>query len=181
MNRETHTRNLLIAALVSALALSACDRKSETHDPDSAAPAETPTTTEQPMDDTGTTGDGTTTPDTTSPGTTAPGTTTDPGSATGDSATSGSMGADSTTAPGADVEVCSDTWFKWVNDQVVAMHSEVITQQYPSGLPEVGSDEWFVAVDKLTGGDGAHGPDGGSDEWCAMVQQRLSKAGTNNQ
>ena len=167
MNRETHTRNLLIAALVSALALSACDRKSETHDPDSAAPAESPTTTEQPMDDTGT---GTTGDDATTPGTT-----------TDDSATSGTMGADSTTTPGADVEVCSDTWFKWVNDQVVAMHSEVITQQYPSGLPEVGSDEWFVAIDKLTGGDGAHGPDGGSDEWCAMVQQRLSKSGTSDQ
>ena len=172
MNRELIIRNVLIATLVSTLALTACDRKSDTNEPDSAAPADTPATTEQPMNEGGT---GTTTDDSTGDNTLS-----DDNMGSGDVTSD-----DSTTAPGStspeEQLVCTETWFKWVNDQVVSMHSDMIAEQYPSGLPDVGSDEWFIAVDKLTGGDGAHGPDGGSEEWCTMVQQRLEKSDSNNQ
>lgn len=74
-----------------------------------------------------------------------------------------------------DVVICTPEWFVWVDEQIVALPDGKMAELYPTGLPEVGSDEWFVAVDKITGGDGAHGPDGGSDEWCSMVEQRLSQ------
>lgn len=73
-----------------------------------------------------------------------------------------------------DALICTSDWFVWVNGQVLAIHGSEVAELYPTGLPEVGSDEWFMAVDKITGGDGAHGPDGGSAEWCTMVEQRLS-------
>jgi len=79
-------------------------------------------------------------------------------------------------APPTEAPVCTPEWFTWVHEQVIAMHDGEIAELYPAGLPEVGSEEWFLAVDKLTGGDGAHGPDGGSIEWCNMVQQRLSNS-----
>ena len=71
--------------------------------------------------------------------------------------------------------ICTPEWFKWVNEQVMNDQGEAIAEQFPNGLPQIGSDEWYNAMDRLTGGDGAHGPDGGSDEWCFMLQQRLSK------
>lgn len=74
----------------------------------------------------------------------------------------------------AEAEICTDAWFTWVNQKVMAMPDSQMSEMYPNGLPEVASDEWFLAIDRLTGGDGAHGPDGGSDEWCRMVQQRLT-------
>ena len=176
MNRESLIRNLLIATMISALALTACGRKTETHDPDTAAPADNPATTEQPMDDSGT---GTTTDDTSGDNTLSDDNTSSDDMTSGDSGNDATAG---TASPSPEDElICTETWFKWVNDQVLSMHSEVIAEQYPSGLPDVGSDEWFVAVDKLTGGDGAHGPDGGSDEWCTMVQQRLGTTDSNQQ
>lgn len=77
--------------------------------------------------------------------------------------------ADSTEAP-----ICTPEWFAWVHEQVLARHDGDMAELYPAGLPEVGTEEWFLAVDQLTGGDGAQGPDGGSIEWCNMIQQRLS-------
>lgn len=73
---------------------------------------------------------------------------------------------------------CTPEWFVWVNEQVLAMHNGDLVELYPDGLPEVGTDEWFLAVDNITGGNdgnGADGPEGGSAEWCNMVQQRLSQ------
>lgn len=139
MSRDPCTRNFLIAALMSALVLGGCGRKSETHDPDSAAPLDSPA---------------------------------------GEPAADERNTAESPNSEGQ--LICTGTWFQWVNEQVQSIHSEVIAEQYPSGLPDVGTDEWFMAVDKLTGGDGAHGPDPGSDEWCFMMQQRLSKTDSGN-
>jgi hypothetical protein len=73
----------------------------------------------------------------------------------------------------AAAQICTPEWFAWVNAQVLALPNGKLAELYPNGLPETGSGEWFTAVDKLTGGDGAHGPDGGSAEWCSMMQQRL--------
>lgn len=76
---------------------------------------------------------------------------------------------------GTEVETCSPQWFQWVHEKVVAMPGvdAKVAEMYSDGLPEVGTDEWFRAMDRLTGGDGAHGPDGGSAEWCSMMEQRL--------
>lgn len=183
MRTEVPTRRLLIIALTSALALGACGRKSETHDPDTAAPADTPATTEQ-------TTEGATLEDERST-TEADDNNTGAASATGDdnladstpdtsSEVTEDKNTDAASATGDDPNsegqlICTPEWFEWVNTQVMATNSEEIAEQYPTGLPEVGTDEWFLAVDKLTGGDGAHGPDGGSDEWCFMMQQRLPK------
>lgn len=104
---------------------------------------------------------------------TAPGETTDEAMPTTEP-DSGDSDADGAAMGGtSEVEVCTDAWFTWVNQKVMAMPNSQLSEMYPNGLPEVGSDEWFLAIDKLTGGDGAHGPDGGSDEWCRMVEQRL--------
>ncbi|WP_288132280.1 hypothetical protein [Microbulbifer sp.] len=154
MCKEAPTRHLLIITLASILALAACDRKSETHDPDTQ-PTDTPTS-DQSMEDTVVIDENDTSDDTTG---------------SDDSNT----GAAAATGDSDEVLICTKEWFEWVNNQVLATSSEMIAEQYPTGLPDVGSDEWFMAVDKLTGGDGAHGPDGGSDEWCMMVQQRLQK------
>ncbi|WP_226667515.1 hypothetical protein [Microbulbifer aggregans] len=133
MKRFSRGLNVCVIALLSAFALGACGKKTETHDPDIAPTAVEPA---------------------------SPVTEHSPG--------------DSPNSEGQ--LICNATWFEWVNKQILSIHSEDVTNQYPSGLPAVGSDEWFTAVDKLTGGDGAHGPDGGSDEWCFMIQQRLSSA-----
>ncbi|MCX2794707.1 hypothetical protein OQJ62_07225 [Microbulbifer thermotolerans] len=73
--------------------------------------------------------------------------------------------------------ICTPEWFVWVHEQVITMQNGDMAELYPAGLPEVGTDEWFLAIDKLTGGDGTHGPDGGSEEWCRMIQQRLEQSG----
>ncbi|WP_237059990.1 hypothetical protein [Microbulbifer sediminum] len=82
----------------------------------------------------------------------------------------------------SEVEVCTEEWFAWLNQKVITnpdLQAE-LDAAYPDGPPEVGSDEWFLAMDKLTGGDGAHGPDGGSDEWCNMMQSRVDKMSNAN-
>lgn len=156
----------LATTLATTIAMSGCSRKSDTHDPDAAPKTETEVVEEmtitEPED--GTDAD-TATPDSTAPGSTTPDTTTTPPSTGGTAESPNSEGQ----------LICTPEWFKWVNEQVMSQQSEAIAEQFPSGLPDVGSDEWFTAIDKLTGGDGAHGPDGGSDEWCFMIQQRLSK------
>ena len=161
-------RHLLLASLVATIAITGCSRKSDTNDPETTKTPETEVVEETTVveEDTGT-------PDYSSPSTTddASGTDdTDSGAAT-------SKGTDNiiSDSPESDGQMtCNAEWFEWVNTEVMKTQSEAITENYPTGLPEVGSDEWFTAVDKLTGGDGAHGPDGGSDEWCSMIQQRLS-------
>lgn len=74
-----------------------------------------------------------------------------------------------------DAQICTPEWFAWVNEQIVTLQDGNLAELYPHDLPEVGSEEWFLAVDKLTGGDGAHGPDGGSAEWCSMIELRLNQ------
>lgn len=143
-------RHLLLATLFTTIAVTGCSRKSETNDPELPADSTQQTETEV-IEESTTTEMDSTTPDT---------------STTGD---------ESTGSPGSEGQMaCNDELFEWVNVQVMSTQSEAIAEQYPDGLPEVGSAEWFTAVDKLTGGDGAHGPDGGSDEWCSMMKQRLS-------
>ncbi|WP_250464580.1 hypothetical protein [Microbulbifer litoralis] len=140
----------LIAVLL--LTLGGCGRQSDTHDPAGADGSADETITE-------TMEESVTPPDPDEPDTTM-----------------GGQDDQMATTPEGDeseVVVCSEEWFGWVNDQVLAMHDGDMADLYPGGLPEVGSEEWFLAIDKLTGGDGAHGPDGGSAEWCAMIQQRL--------
>ncbi|WP_323847177.1 hypothetical protein [Microbulbifer magnicolonia] len=131
------------------LVLNGCGRQSDTHDPaevERTPPGEMATEAmEEPV-----------TPPTDDNGTAAP----------------------ETTAPRpqtdiSEAPICTPEWFAWVHEQVTARHDGDLAELYPAGLPEVGSVEWFLAVDKLTGGDGAHGPDGGSVEWCDMIQQRL--------
>lgn len=75
----------------------------------------------------------------------------------------------------SEVETCSEQWFVWLHEKVLAMPGkrDQLNEAYPDGIPEPGSDEWFVAMDKATGGDGAHGPDGGSEEWCSMMEKRF--------
>lgn len=145
-------RPLLIAALLTSFAITGCSRQSDTNDPDKAPQTETETevveeiTVDEPADS--------------SP--------TPPDSNTGDAST------DSSESPNSEGQlICNAEWFEWVNGQLMEKYSEAIAEQYPEGLPSVGSADWFMAADKLTGGDGAHGPDGGSDEWCFMMQQRL--------
>ncbi|MFV8782149.1 hypothetical protein ACNKU7_06975 [Microbulbifer sp. SA54] len=160
MKRVSAGSNLWIIALLSTLALAGCGRQTETHDPD-VAPAAQPTSPGQEDNDAASQSDS------------SAGTESSADDSSVDSQNSGpnSMGQ----------LICTDPWFEWVNQQVLSIHSQDVANQYPSGLPAVGSDEWFAAVDKLTGGDGAHGPDGGSDEWCFMMQQRLSPTGSDQE
>lgn len=167
------TRYLLLASLLASIALTGCSRKSETNDPDQAAEPTMQTETEVIE---GVTDD--TSPNDTTMGDDSAGgsdmsdqNNSGAASATGDNATADSDGAESPNSEGQ--LICNAEWFEWVNGKVTEEYSEAVSEQYPTGLPSVGSDEWFMAVDKLTGGDGAHGPDGGSDEWCFMIQQRL--------
>jgi len=167
MRIESPARFRLIIALISTLALAACERNSDTHDPDAPdtlVPADTPAAGQPPEDEVAVGQDRTSERGTSGADDNNTGT----ASATGDNATEDSPNSEGQL-------ICTPEWFAWVNTQIMATNSEAIAEQYPTGLPDVGSDEWFLAIDKLTGGDGAHGPDGGSDEWCFMMQQRLQK------
>ncbi|WP_346839252.1 hypothetical protein [Microbulbifer sp. SAOS-129_SWC] len=148
------------ALFVLLLALGGCSRQSDTHDTGSATDTST-------MNDTGAAND-TTSPDTSTPDANAP-------DANAPDANMSDSSGQAAMAPTTDTEICTPEWFAWVHDQVMAMPDGKRAELYPNGLPEVGSDEWFIAIDKLTGGDGAHGPDGGSAEWCSMMQERLAK------
>lgn len=166
MNRPLLT--LLLSVPLFVVALTGCHRQSDTNDPDKAPAARTEVVEDVTVDET-VVDENTTTPSTT-PTTPNP---LDPGASNSDNALSDS---DNVADPNSEGQlICTPEWFKWVNEKVSSIHSEDITEQYPTGLPEIGSDAWFTAVDMLTGGDGAHGPDGGSDEWCFMMQQRLNK------
>ncbi|MFC6635066.1 hypothetical protein [Microbulbifer taiwanensis] len=148
---------MLTLTLSLLLAIGGCGRQSDTHDPpDAQSPQSEGVDSTQP--------DETATEVMEEPVTPPPD---DSGTAVPES---------SATPPQTDTgeaPICTPEWFVWVHEQVLARHDGDMAELYPAGLPEVGSAEWFLAVDKLTGGDGAHGPDGGSAEWCSMVQQRL--------
>lgn len=160
-------RHLSLLALILVLGLSGCDRQRD----------EPP----QPSEPSGTPGERMNEPEPATPpngGTTRDdlngGTTMDDGTTMNDGTT-----MDDGTA--TDTQICTPEWFASVHQQVQAMPDGDITQLYPSGLPEVGSEKWFAAIDKLTGGDGASGPDGGTPEWCSMIQQRLSQSSSPSQ
>ncbi|WP_105103739.1 hypothetical protein [Microbulbifer pacificus] len=167
-------RTLLFAALAtmlaSSIALTGCSRKTETHEPGNTE-TETEVVEEITVDET----------DDSSPSTPAPKDSTAPGDASSSTtdnadAASSESSEQNPESPNSEGQlICNAEWFEWVNQQVMSDQAAAIAEQYPTGLPDVGSDEWFIAMDRLTGGDGAHGPDGGSDEWCFMMQQRLSK------
>ncbi|WP_043317117.1 hypothetical protein [Microbulbifer sp. HZ11] len=166
-------RHMLLVSLMTTIAITGCSRKSDTHDPDTTQKPEAEVVEETTVVE----------EDTSAPDYSAPSSTGDTGSAndntsdSGDaSGTAGDTDSSSAESPNSEGQlICNATWFEWVNSEVMKTQSEAITEHYPSGLPLVGSDDWFIAMDKLTGGDGAHGPDGGSDEWCFMMQQRLNK------
>ncbi|GAA5525701.1 hypothetical protein Maes01_02273 [Microbulbifer aestuariivivens] len=152
-------RYLSLIALLMPLALFGCGQKTDTNDPANAEVVEEDIEVTEPSQDGGTPGD-----------------TTD--SATGDDTTGDSASAeDSQSSEG---QTCTPEWFEWVQAQVVAIPGAdaMIAEWYGDGMPEVGSDDWYVAMDRLTGGDGAHGPDGGSAEWCSMMEQRLGNLGS---
>ncbi|WP_428818582.1 hypothetical protein [Microbulbifer sp. MCCC 1A16149] len=157
-------RPFLIAALLTSFVFAGCSRQSDTNDPDKAPETETEVieeiTVDEPTDDSTSTSD-------------SDSSTTDDTSM--DSASDSDSGESSPgESPNSEGQlICNAEWFEWVNGQLVEKYGEAIAEQYPDGMPSVGSQEWFMAADKLTGGDGAHGPDGGSDEWCFMMQQRL--------
>ncbi|MBB5210864.1 hypothetical protein [Microbulbifer hydrolyticus] len=153
-------RHLLLASLLASIAITGCSRKSETHDPDQPTD-QTPQTETEVIEEVIVTE-----PDSSDPNSDDAG-----GSGSDDSAATGNDSAESPNSEGQ--LICNAKWFEWVNEQLMSKYSEAIAEQYPDGMPSVGSPEWFMAADKLTGGDGAHGPDGGSDEWCFMMQQRL--------
>lgn len=162
-------RHLPLIALFVILGLGGCGRHSDTNEPNHATPP--PGESTDGMQES--------TPSTTDEGTGGmQGNENMQGdeSMQGSEGTQDSMGnADSGTgATSTDTEVCTPQWFAWVHQQVLSKQDGKLTELYPSGLPEVGSDDWFVAIDKLTGGDGTQGPEGGSDEWCRMIQQRLA-------
>ncbi|MCA0901138.1 hypothetical protein [Microbulbifer agarilyticus] len=157
------THKLLLTALATTLAASVilhgCSRKSDTNDPDTA-----PTTEAEVVEEVTVTEPDPSTQTTTSDSAS-------PAASTGDTSST-----ESPESPNSEGQlICNAKWFEWVNGEVMKTQGLAIAEHYPTGLPEVGSEEWFTAMDKLTGGDGAHGPDGGSDEWCFMMQQRLSK------
>ncbi|WP_231759952.1 hypothetical protein [Microbulbifer elongatus] len=157
-------RHLLLASLMATIAITGCSRKSDT--PDAAQKPEAEVVEETTVVE----------EDTSAPNYSAPSSTGEAGEAK-DGNTGDSSAAASGESPNSEGQlICNAKWFEWVNSEVMKTQSEAITEHYPSGLPLVGSDDWFVAMDKLTGGDGAHGPDGGSDEWCFMMQQRLNNA-----
>ena len=138
-------RYLPLVALTALLALAGCGRNSDTHDPTNIEREAPGETATRAMEEPIAPPEPTEAPPT--PGTQS-----------------------STDAP-----VCTDAWFAWVHEQVLAHHDGKLAELYPHDLPEVGSDEWFLFIDKMTGGDGAHGPDGGSAEWCSMIQHRLEQ------
>ncbi|USD22622.1 hypothetical protein MJO52_05680 [Microbulbifer variabilis] len=79
------------------------------------------------------------------------------------------------TASGSET-ICTPGWFTWVQRQVMAQQDGDLKKMYPSGLPPIGSAEWFDAITKLTGGNLADVKPG-SPEWCLAVQKRLSHPG----
>lgn len=165
-------RKLLYIAVATTLATSVtiygCGRKTETHDPDNAPKTETEVMEEVIINKPEGGGDAAM-PDQSAPDSSAP-----DSSTTEDAAPPST--ADTGENPNGEGElICTPEWFNWVNEQVMNDQGEAIAERFPNGLPEVGTDEWYNAMDMLTGGDGAHGPDGGSDEWCFMMQQRLGK------
>lgn len=141
-------RYLTLLFLVLALGITGCGRKTETNAPSDMERTPPGETTDEAMPS----------PESESKSESEPGDNYAGGAAMGET---------------SEIEVCTDGWFTWVNQKVMAMPGSQLSEMYPNGLPEVASDEWFLAIDKLTGGDGAHGPDGGSDEWCSMIEQRL--------
>ena len=154
-------RHLLLAGLMASIAIAGCSRKSDTNDPDTAPKPKT-----EVIEETTVVEEDTSAPDYGSPSST--------GEAAGANETGNNAASDSADNPNGEGQlICDAKWFEWVNSEVMKTQSEAIAENYSTGLPEVGSAEWFTAMDKLTGGDGAHGPDGGSDEWCFMMQQRL--------
>jgi hypothetical protein len=155
-------RYLSLLALLMPLWLIGCGQKTDTVEPTETETMEEDVEVTEPAEER-----------------TAPGEATDeamPDSGYGQDSSSGQEQAtDSDMGSGTEVETCSPQWFQWVHEKVVAMPGvdAKIAEMYSDGLPEIGSDEWFRAMDRLTGGDGAHGPDGGSAEWCSMMEQRL--------
>ncbi|WHI50216.1 hypothetical protein P3339_17445 [Microbulbifer sp. MLAF003] len=72
---------------------------------------------------------------------------------------------------------CTPEWFAWAQQQIISRQSAHIAKLYPSGLPPVGSKEWFTAVTILTGGS-FPGIEPGSPEWCEQIQKRLTQGGS---
>ncbi|WKD50570.1 hypothetical protein [Microbulbifer spongiae] len=72
---------------------------------------------------------------------------------------------------------CTPEWFAWVQAQLASRQNGDLAQLYPSGLPPVGSSEWFEAVTTLTGAN-LDGTVPGSTAWCEAIQKRLSANGT---
>ncbi|MFA0811082.1 hypothetical protein [Microbulbifer epialgicus] len=70
--------------------------------------------------------------------------------------------------------ICTPQWFAWLQQQIIAKQNGEMAKLYPSGLPPVGSTEWFSAVEILTGGS-LNGLVAGSTEWCDAIQKRLSE------
>ncbi|WP_226646055.1 hypothetical protein [Microbulbifer variabilis] len=79
-----------------------------------------------------------------------------------------------TSANGSET-ICTPGWFTWVQRQVTAQQDGDLKEMYPSGLPPIGSAEWFDAITKLTGGNMADVKPG-SPEWCLEIQKRLSQS-----
>ncbi|WP_193166042.1 hypothetical protein [Microbulbifer hainanensis] len=170
-------RLFTLTAIVLALTLGGCGRHSDTNEPDAAKPAAGDTATESmrepvpaPTEENGTGKESESQMDS------GMGSEMESGSGMESDEMGSHMGGDT----GTDTTICTPEWFAWVHQQVIGQQDGKMTELYPNGLPEVGTDEWFIAVDKLTGGDGAHGPDGGSEEWCNMIQQRLGKSSTDD-
>ncbi|BBM00101.1 hypothetical protein [Microbulbifer sp. GL-2] len=84
------------------------------------------------------------------------------------------------TPPGASASVCTPEWFAWVQQQIIGKQNGDMAKLYPSGLPAVGSDEWFAAVTMLTGGN-LSGVIPGSTEWCDAIQKRLTQTESQTQ
>ncbi|GAB2895283.1 hypothetical protein ACCI51_04050 [Microbulbifer echini] len=88
---------------------------------------------------------------------------------------------DQTQAPSAgSATLCTPEWFAWVQQQVITQQDGDLKKMYPSGLPPVGSEEWFAAVTKLTGGN-LNDVKPGSPEWCQAIQKRLSQPDSQGQ
>lgn len=156
--------------LTTSLAMSGCSRKTDTHDPDHVPKSETEVMEEVIITKPENSGSS----DAAMPVPSVPDNPAADPSAQETSPPPATTG--SAESPNGEGElICTPEWFNWVNEQVMNDQGDAIAEQFPNGLPEVGSADWYNAVDRLTGGDGAHGPDGGSDEWCFMLQQRLSK------
>ncbi|MFS1523907.1 hypothetical protein ACL7TT_07310 [Microbulbifer sp. 2304DJ12-6] len=76
------------------------------------------------------------------------------------------------TSGNGSASICTPEWFAWVQAQLVTRQNGDLAKLYPSGLPPVGSSEWFDAVTRLTGGN-LNGTISGSTAWCEAIQKRL--------